>query len=182
MTFSIKAIIRALAAPDEVFVCHKHLWRQIVGEIERRGGHKTEAGAFLLGREAPGPARIENVVFYDDLDPNAYSSGACILHSDAFAKLWAVCRAHQLTVLADVHSHPGVGFKVTKTAHQPYVVARTGHVAIILPDYARWPVNQRRFGIYEYRGSHEWADRRPVIARQASSTTGFLELKHDRPL
>jgi hypothetical protein len=163
MTFSIKAIIRAFAAPDHAIVCQKHLWRQIVGEIERRGGHKTEAGAFLLGREAPGPARIENVVFYDDLDPNAYSSGACILHSDAFAKLWAICRAHQMTVLADVHSHPGVGFQSHEDRTNP-MVARAGHVAIILPDYARWPVNQRRFGIYEYRGSHEWADRRPVTA------------------
>jgi hypothetical protein len=43
------------------------------------------------------------------------------------------------------------------------MVASAGHIALILPDFARWPIDQRRFGIYEYRGSHEWTDRRPLV-------------------
>lgn len=163
MTFSIKAAIRAFAAPKHAVSCRSILWRRIVGEIERRGGHKTEAGAFLLGQETEGRPHIQSAIFYDDLDPKAYSSGACILHGDAFAKLWAMCRERRQTVLADVHSHPGPGFQSYEDRTNP-MVARTGHIALILPDFARWPIDQRRFGIYEYRGSHEWADRRPFIA------------------
>ena len=42
------------------------------------------------------------------------------------------------------------------------MVARAGHLAIILPDFARWPVAPDRMGIYEYRGDHEWTDRSPA--------------------
>jgi hypothetical protein len=143
--------------------CRKHFWRHIVREIERRGDHMTEAGAFLLGREVAGHRQIEDAIFYDELDPNAYSSGACILHGDAFGKLWAVCRARKQTVLADVHSHPRLGFQSYEDRTNP-MVARAGHIALILPDFGRWPIDRRRFGIYEYRGSHEWADRRPTVA------------------
>ena len=32
------------------------------------------------------------------------------------------------------------------------MVARAGHIAIIVPDFARWPIRRHRLGIYEYRG------------------------------
>ena len=39
------------------------------------------------------------------------------------------------------------------------MVARAGHIAIIVPDFARWPIRRHRLGVYEYRGQHEWTDR-----------------------
>ncbi len=39
------------------------------------------------------------------------------------------------------------------------MVARSGHIAIIVPDFAAWPIVAGRLGIYEYRGQHEWTDR-----------------------
>jgi hypothetical protein len=39
------------------------------------------------------------------------------------------------------------------------MVARPGHIAIIVPDFAAWPIAADRLGIYEYRGQHEWTDR-----------------------
>lgn len=163
MIFSIKAIIRAFAAPNHAVSCRAGYWRRLVGEIERRGGYATEAGAFLLGREVGGRAQVESAVFYDDLDSKAYATGACILHGDAFSKLWSLCRERQQSVLADVHSHPGAGFQSYEDRTNP-MVARAGHIALILPDFGRWPIDQSRFGIYEYRGDHEWIDRRPIVA------------------
>ena len=39
------------------------------------------------------------------------------------------------------------------------MVARAGHIAIIVPGFASWPVPADRLGVYEYRGQHEWTDR-----------------------
>jgi hypothetical protein len=39
------------------------------------------------------------------------------------------------------------------------MVARTGHIAIIVPDFAAPPVHYENVGIYEYQGEHRWADR-----------------------
>lgn len=158
MSFSIKATMRALLAPEHRITCNARRWRQIVRELERRGRHQHEAGAFLLGREANGTREVTDTIFYDDLDANAYSSGVCILHGDAFAKLWAECRKRKLTVVADVHTHGGAAFQSSSDKANP-MVARRGHIAIIVPDFAAWPIAPTRLGIFEYQGQHDWTDR-----------------------
>lgn len=161
MTFSIKATMRAWWAPEHRVSCSRRLWKRLISELDRRGGQRHEAGAFLLGRESDGRLEAIEPIYYDDLDPQAYATGVCVLHGDAFAKLWAICRAKKLSVVADIHTHPSGGFQSISDKANP-MVARQGHVAIIVPDFARWPVNQSRMGIYEYRGDHEWVDRSPA--------------------
>jgi hypothetical protein len=158
MSFSIKATIRAFLAPEHRVTCNARRWRRIVSELERRGRHQHEAGAFLLGLEADGPREVTDAIYYDDLDPSAYSSGVCILHGDAFAKLWAECRKRKRTVIADVHTHGGEAFQSSSDKTNP-MVARAGHIAIIVPRFAAWPIAADRLGIYEYRGAHEWINR-----------------------
>jgi hypothetical protein len=158
LSFSIKAVIRAFAAPEHRVNCPTGTWRQIVGELERRGGRRHESGAFLLGIERDGRRQVTDVVFYDELDPRAYASGVCILQGDAFGKLWTLCRQKKLTVVADVHTHPVAAFQSPSDKANP-MIARPGHIAIIVPDFGAWPIAANRLGIYEYRGQHEWIDR-----------------------
>lgn len=163
MNFFIKAIIRAWWAPEHRLSCASNRWRQIVAELDKRGGRKHEAGAFLLGFDLGGRREVHAAVFYDELDQDAYATGVCILHGDAFAKLWSLCRDKGLTVVADVHTHPGAGYQSLSDKANP-MVARRGHVAIILPDFAKWPLRREHVGIYEYLGEHEWIDRSPAYA------------------
>jgi proteasome lid subunit RPN8/RPN11 len=158
MNLSIKATIRAFLAPEHRVTCSARRWRQIIRELERRGRHQHEAGVFLLGREIDGVREVTDAIYYDELDAEAYSSGVCILHGDAFAKLWAECRERKLTVVADVHTHGGAAYQSSSDIANP-MVARSGHIAIIVPDFAAWPIPAARLGIYEYRGQHEWTDR-----------------------
>jgi proteasome lid subunit RPN8/RPN11 len=137
------------------------MWSQILAELARRGEGFHEAGVFLLGVDRGGRREVQDVVFYDDLDPEAYATGVCVLHSDAFAKLWATCREKKMTVVADVHTHPGEAFQSSSDKANP-MVARLGHIAIIIPDYARQPIRPRQLRIHEYCGQHEWIDRSPV--------------------
>lgn len=157
MTFLIRRIIRALAAPRHRLICPQRLWRWTLSELDRRGRRRHEAGAFLLGREIDGCGEISEVVFYDDLDPEAYRTGVCILHGDSFAKLWACCRERRLKVIADVHTHGGVAQQSEADRTNP-MVARAGHIAIIVPKFAIAPTWYRSLGIYEYRGDHTWTD------------------------
>lgn len=163
MSFSIKATIRAWSAPEHRLTCPKEFWRQTVADLERRGRWRHEAGAFLLGVERNGKREVQSAIFYDDLEAQAYSTGVCVLHGDAFAVLWAHCRAQSLTVVADVHTHGGAGFQSEADRTNP-MVARAGHIAIILPNFARWPIREDQMGIYEYRGQHEWLNRSPSLA------------------
>ncbi len=101
---------------------------------------------------------IRDAVFYDDLDPQAYATGACTLRGGAFAKLWTLCREKNLTVVADVHTHRSVAIQSLTDKINP-MIARAGHVALIVPNFAAWPIPAGHLGVYEYRGQHEWIDR-----------------------
>src|SRR6202043_3358208 len=135
--------------------CPSGYWRQIVGELYRRGENQHEAGGFLLGTVREGRREVQAAVYYDDLDAEAYATGVCVLHGDAFAKLWAECRKRKLTVIGDVHTHGGAAYQSGSDKTNP-MVARAGHIAIIVPDFVAWPIAPERLGIYEYRGQHEW--------------------------
>jgi hypothetical protein len=166
MISSIRRTIRGFAAPSHRVSCPRRLWRWLLAELDRRGQRQHEAGAFLLGRNINERAEISQVIFYDDLDPGVYRTGVCILHGESFAKLWARCRESGLKVVADVHTHGGVAHQSEADRTNP-MIARAGHVAIIVPDFSAAPISHQRLGIYQYCGGHAWDD-------HSGSRTGFF--------
>ncbi len=124
-------------------------------ELNRRSGNIHEAGAFLLGQLEGGERRVQSIVYYDDLDPRAYDTGICILEADSFELLWAHCRKTGMTVVADVHLHGGLARQSCSDRDNP-MIARAGHLALIVPFFARGHVWRHRLGLYEYLGSHRW--------------------------
>ena len=112
---------------------------------------------------AVGVKEVREVLYYDDLDPRAYDTGVCVLHGDAFARLWSLCREKKLTVVGDAHSHPGAALQSHSDRTNP-MVAREGHIAIIVPEFARWPIRPGKLGVYEYVGDHTWRDRGGLAA------------------
>jgi hypothetical protein len=155
MKFSIRATTRALFAPRHKLRCSRALWTKILKELDRRGERRHEAGVFLLGTTANEERIVTDAVFYDEIDPNAYESGVCVLYGDAFSKLWEICRQRRLTVLADAHTHGG-GASQSESDRTNPMVARAGHIALIVPNFARPGVAMRSVGMYEYLGNHEW--------------------------
>lgn len=132
-------------------------WLSLLVDLRRRSGNVHEAGAFLLGRIEGRDRRVEHVIFYDDLDSNAYASGVCILEADSFELLWQDCRKTGLSVVADVHLHGGRAGQSSSDRDNP-MIARPGHLALIVPRFARAPVWRHRLGVYQYLGSHRWTD------------------------
>lgn len=132
-------------------------WLDLLSELHRRGEERHESGAFLLGRDEGDRRFASSVVFYDELDSHAYASGVCILEADTFEALWAHCRHTGLSVLADIHTHGGRAIQSEADRQNP-MIARAGHLALIVPDFARGPVWRHRLGVYQYCGSHQWND------------------------
>ena len=127
----------------------------VMSELHRRGREQHEAGVFLLGTRRGSCPVITDAIYYDDLDPHAYDSGVCILHGEAFGKLWGLCRERGLEVIADAHTHSGGAGQSGSDRTNP-MVAVSGHIALIVPQFARAPVRPEQLGIYEYRGNHNW--------------------------
>jgi hypothetical protein len=157
MTFSIPATIRAFAAPEHRLSCATGLWRAGLAELARRGDGERESGAFLLGRQCGERRRVELFAYYDDLDPGCLDTGIVVFDGAGFGPLWTLCRETGLRVVADVHTH-WRGARQSQLDRENPMVALAGHVALIVPDFARRPVGPAELGVYEYLGEHRWRD------------------------
>ncbi|NJO36107.1 MAG: hypothetical protein HC869_26670, partial [Rhodospirillales bacterium] len=96
-------------------------------------------------------------VFYDDVDDQALATGIVTIRQTALPKVWEICRARGMGVVADVHVHPGGYWQSSSDAANP-VMPRLGHLALILPDFARNQPKPGGIGIYEYQESGRWRD------------------------
>jgi hypothetical protein len=106
-------------------------------------------------REAAGRARITDFILYDDLDPHALDTGIVRFDGRYFGTLWDICKQRGVSVVADVHVHPfGAGQSGSDREHP--MISRAGHVAFILPNFARPPVPTESVGIYRYLGGKRW--------------------------
>lgn len=156
MNFSSAPIMRRLIAPQHELSCSWLLWRRLLRGLRERGQNaRRESGAFLLGRRDGGRAHIIDFVLYDDLDPNALTSGIVRFDGRYFGALWDICRGRGVTVVADVHVHPDTAYQSASDRTHP-MISRAGHIALILPNFARPPVAIQSVGIYRYLGNKEW--------------------------
>jgi proteasome lid subunit RPN8/RPN11 len=164
MNFLIRVAIQVLGAPENQIRCSSWLWHQGLVELKRRGMGWRESVAFLLGTRAGTIRKVNNFIYYDDIDPHCLDSGIVIFDGSAFAKLWKICREAGLEVVADVHTHPGRPFQSRADQQNP-MIGVAGHIAIIVPNLAQRVVQARELGVYQYQGNHKW---RPYLGKDAS--------------
>ena len=157
MAFLIATLARRFFGSPPEILCSSRVWRAGVAELRRRAGGRRESGAFLLGSKSK-VRRIEEFVFYDDIDPNALRSGIVEIDGRRLGDLWVHCRKTGRTVVADVHVHPG-HFQQSDSDRANPIIAEVGHIAIILPHFAARKTGPKGIGVYEYLGSRQWEDR-----------------------
>ncbi len=142
---------------DQKLVFSRSLWYGCMAELRHRGHGRHESGCFVLGKNDGRVKRAVRCLYYDELDPRAYSSGVCILDGSAFPKLWEICREGGLTVVADIHTHLGAPYQSEADRLNP-MIARTGHLAVIVPYFAEGSIWRHRLGLYRYEGAHRWTN------------------------
>lgn len=131
------------------------LWTELIADLCRRGGGARESGAFLLGTVHGAVRRIEAWVPYDELDSNALAYGYVRLGTSAFARLWSKCAEFGMVVVADVHTHPGSPRQSNSDRANP-MVSQAGHIALIVPNFARGRVTPHNLSVNVYLGSKRW--------------------------
>ena len=156
MASLIATLARSVFGPRPEVLCNAAVWCAGVEELKRRAGGQRESGAFLLGSKGKA-RRIEEFVFYDDIDPNALMSGIVEIDGRQLGDLWAHCRKSGRDVVADVHVHPG-GFRQSESDRANPIMAEVGHIAIIIPHYAERATRPRGIGVYEHLGACQWRD------------------------
>lgn len=140
-------------------------WRELNAQLATRGRGHRESGAFLLGPARGRRPRITHFGYFDDLEPDSLN-GAVHLTMTAYSNLWAMCRDHQVEVLADVHTHPGGYIEQSHIDQDNPLVAQRGHVAVIIGHYAQQQARLRDVGMYEYQGDDGWDTRTRAVSHR----------------
>jgi len=130
-------------------------WSGLMADLHRRGADIRESGAFLLGTHSPGSRRIAQWVAYEDLDPGALNYEYVRLETVAFTRLSQYCERERLQVLADVHTHPLGSIQSPSDRRNP-MIALAGHVALIVPCFARGVVQPEDVSFNVYLGAKRW--------------------------
>lgn len=132
------------------------LWQETVQELGVRTlGGRREAGVFLLAPPAEGVPIVVRLAYFDDLDPKCLV-GHIHIRASGFSKLWDLCEVENLRVVADIHTHPGAWVSQSSIDRANPMIAREGHLALIVPHYGTRPVQAREVGVHEYRGDRGW--------------------------
>lgn len=151
--------------PPEI-VIDETLLAEVLRQLRDRGRGTREAGAFLLAaargpREPadsssePHPRTVVRAAYYDGLDPTALN-GAIDFSAAGYTALTALCRAEHLRVVGDVHTHPARTVRQSDTDAEHPMSVLPGHVALIVPDYARGHPRTTSFGAHLHLGGGRW--------------------------
>lgn len=127
-------------------------WDAMLAELGHRGGGIREAGAFLLADSDGEPRTVTRVVYLDDLDPRCLTGG---IEFDglAYSKLWDLCERERRRVVGDVHTHPGRVVRQSRIDAANPMIARRGHIAVIVPEFATKRVRAKSVGVHRYDGA-----------------------------
>jgi len=141
----------------------RYFWFGLVGELKRRGGGCRESGAFLLA--AQGSRRVQCAAYYDDLQPGSLDEGFIIFEDSGYVALTKLCQRESLSVVADVHTHPGTWTGQSEADRDHPMMPRSGHIALIIPVFAQANrYHHRGIGAYHYQGDGVWSDIRPNVS------------------
>ena len=133
------------------------LWFQLIGKLQRAGAGVRESGAFLLAK--PDDFRVSRFVAYHELCPECMNGGFINFDGRGYVALSQHCQKFQLRVIGDVHTHPGEWTDQSESDRTHPMMARVGHVGLIVPLYARRNrYSLRGIGAFEYLGEHKWGD------------------------
>lgn len=135
-------------------------WFRLNNKLRKIGMNVSESGAFLLGKI--GDDKISEFICYTDLDPNTSNAGYIHFRSEYYVRLWDYCEYNKLSVLADVHTHPGFNTNQSESDKMHPMIIRKNHIALIIPNFAinKFP-SLKGVGIYEYRGNFKWQKYNP---------------------
>lgn len=149
------AFFKAATTPAPLLEVPATLWAELMAHLREQGGGVRESGAFLLGHKTAAGRTVMRFLPYEHLQHDAFINDYVSLKADTFAKLWEICRAQGMTVVADVHTHPfGPGQSASDRANP--MVALKGHIALIVPRFAEGNPRLCDLGLSVYQGNHQW--------------------------
>lgn len=131
------------------------MWLRLNKTLRGASAGKRESGAFLLGKADT--SKVSFYIPYHLFDPISLEEGYIHFKGEGYINLWEICRRKQLTVIGDVHTHPGSNTNQSQLDRMHPMIFQKSHMALIIPNYAKRKLpTLQGIGIFEYQGDFIW--------------------------
>lgn len=140
----------------KLFVSQK-LWVSTWEGLQLRSAGQVEAACVWLGTRTDTAQVAVEVVFLDDLPGTI---GRRLQHRtsrQAVAMLLEIAREKQLSIVADLHTHPSDWIDLSEVDQEHPIEYRRGLIALVLPRFALGLPDLARTGVHEYIGNGQWS-------------------------
>jgi len=124
--------------------------------LQQRSQGSQETACVWLGDQDAERETATEVVFLDDLPGTV---GRRLHHRtsrEAVRILIDRARELGLTIVGDVHTHPGPWVDLSEVDRAHPIEYRIGLLALVFPTFAEGPPRLDGVGVHEYLGSGEW--------------------------
>lgn len=143
-------------APTSSLKVPQSLWHELTHYLNAASADRQESGAFLLGGiDDAGSRVVASFVPYDALDTAAFHAQAVRVRTAAFSRLYDLCEQRKQRVIGDIHAHPQSAWPSPIDKANP-MMAVSGHVALIVANYAHLPVRLDEMTFNVYEGPGQW--------------------------
>ena len=137
----------------------------VESHLRAAGRHGSEGMALWVGRQEGDLFRVLHTVIPEQTHLNTADGVCVIVKGDALHRLNVQLYRNGLTLLAQIHSHPGRAYH--SSTDDAYAIATTvGCLSLVVPDFARAPFSIPLCATYRLDAAASW---RPVSPRDAAA-------------
>lgn len=143
----LRDVTRVVVPRDVADAVHAHL--RAVGASRREGV------GFWAGVVRNGIAYVEAALVPSQVSGNVGDGLAVVISGDELFRMNVWLHQNKMRLIAQVHSHPTDAYH-SETDDDYAIIAETGGLSIVVPDFARSPFDVARIAAYRLSGSGRW--------------------------
>ncbi|MDP9470645.1 MAG: hypothetical protein M3Q71_08250 [Chloroflexota bacterium] len=133
--------------------------------LRRVGEHASEGFALWAGTLEGTAFHVRETVIPAQRELRTGGGVAVVVDGDELHRLNLWLYEHRMTLIAQLHSHPGAAYHSPTDDALPIATA-VGSLSLVVPDFARAPFALDRCAVYRLAGDGAWVELAPAQARE----------------
>ena len=147
------------------------LWTETIDGLRKRSKGR-EAACIWAGSRRSGVQEVKKVFFLDDLVGVKGFARRHNVSRNAINQLFEMLRDKKLSIIADLHTHPGTWVGLSEVDMSHPLEYRIGIIMAVIPYYAAVPIEIENIGVHEYCGNGRW---RQLLPQEVKKKIKIME-------
>lgn len=134
-----------------------HCIEEAYAHMRKVGNHRLEGVALFAGRELDDVFKIETTIVPKQQSMQLESGLLYAVDSDELHRINVWLYENKMSLAAQIHSHPTDAYHSDTDDAFP-IVATVGGLSIVVPDFARGPIEIESWAVYRLSREASWIE------------------------